>query len=104
MALAGFQIISPIGGAVFGTAILPASYFGEKGLNKFFGKSASKKMIKCIGNLFLSTVAGTALVNYGFGVSLSMVHAVSLTGAIVITSGITSLGFDSIKAQTSLWA
>ena len=97
-ALAGhfFQIISPVGGAVFGSAVFFSVPFVGRGIDEFFGDSTPERIVKCIGALFLSAVAGTALVTYGLGISLSMVNAVYLTGAIVITSGITAFVLDSI--------
>ena len=81
-ALAGhlFQIISPVGGAVFGATIFSASPFVANGLNKFVGDSESEKVVKFIGTHFLNIVAGIAAVNYGLGLSLSIVNAVYLTG------------------------
>ena len=93
-ALAGhfFGIISPFNGAVFGAASSLASPFVEKGIHYFFfGHSDSVKVVQFIGTHFLSIVAGIALVTYGLGPSLSMVHAIDLTCTILLTSVITSL-------------
>ena len=94
-ALAGhlFQLISPVGGAVFGGAIFGAGRslsFVENRLHNFFWHSEFEKVVKVIVKCFLSIVAGIALVNYGLGVSLSMVNAVSLTGTTVLISVITA--------------
>ena len=95
-ALAGrlFQIISPVGGAVFGGAVFGTGrilFFVEKRLHNFFGNSKDVELAQFIENIFLGTVAGTALVNYGLGISLSMVNVVYLTATTVLTAFITVL-------------
>ena len=98
-ALAGhfFQIISPVGGAVFGAAFFFAADFVAKELNKFLGNSKREEVVGAIGSLFLSAVTGTALVNYGLGLSLSMVNAIHLTGTTLLMAFTTAFVLGIIQ-------